>query len=702
MLKTIIISLLLSFIHAGAFAQLQPKSMDLENKLIIHFPFDGNFENISENSSDAQSNEIGFTRNLLNIDSTALKLKNQRLKIDFWKGEYSREYSVSFWFKPDADLNDKTTANSIKFIDSASKFEHCFTIAYQKGNLILNINFPEAPSEIVNLNKNQFSFPAKFFKNNWYFINYSFGENNDIRLTIDDKSYILGQINILKTNLGKMGDLNKPMVLGGDGQNLDGDGKQFFNGALDDLRIYTRILEENELAFLFRKKTEIFPVPIISWMAPKSLYTEQSLNSFKIKNCIKTESVITKIQIYINDVLSKEVQNPVKFVDENKNCDYVFENEILLDQGSNYIKIAAFDNNDGLKYSDERLIINKLNRIAGNQDFSPPSLNLVNPTGLPGFKVYTEKEQFTIVGNAIDESGIYNVKVNGITAEYDKKDGTFKANMLLNYGDNTIKVVAADINQNETSFIFFVNREKPDDNNNPLADNQKKRVALLIGNANYEFVKKLKNPLNDAKAVSEELVKLGFDTVMVLNGTKRQILRAVTAFYDKLSEDPNTIGLFYYAGHGMQIKGKNYLIPVDANVTRESEANEYCYDAEDLMATLLEAKNDMNLIILDACRNNPFEFPNNRSISGPGLGVLGSQAKGTFIAFATAPGTTASDGSGINGLYTQEFLKALKIPKLKIEEVFKRVRLGVFDLSAKEQTPWENSSLLGDFYFNRR
>ncbi|MES2794528.1 MAG: LamG-like jellyroll fold domain-containing protein, partial [Bacteroidota bacterium] len=374
-MKNVGLFLILFFcIKINAFSQLA-KSIDLENGLIVHFPFDGNLHNISENLSETMGDEPSYVSNLLNKDSSAISLKNDILKVDFYNGKYSHEYSISFWLKPDTDLNEKTSfPNPIKFLDSGSPYEQCFMLSYFKGNIKLNLMFPHASADSGRLESNSIGYPINFNKNRWYFFNISFGENNSVDLTIDDKTYQIGTINALKLNLGRFGDLNKPLIIGGDPEASEGRGKNYFNGAIDDLRIYTRILQEDELAFLYKKKTEIFPIPIVLWRQPFSLYTEVSVNSINIKHCIKTESAITKIQIFNNDVLLSEVLNPTKYSDQNLACDYIVENEVSLEHGSNYIKIAAFDEHEGVKYSEERLVINKLIRAVGNNDYTPPIL----------------------------------------------------------------------------------------------------------------------------------------------------------------------------------------------------------------------------------------------------------------------------------------------------------------------------------------
>jgi uncharacterized caspase-like protein len=158
-----------------------------------------------------------------------------------------------------------------------------------------------------------------------------------------------------------------------------------------------------------------------------------------------------------------------------------------------------------------------------------------------------------------------------------------------------------------------------------------------------------------------------------------------------------TVGLFYYAGHGVQYQDENYLVPVDADVKFEDDILRMCFPVQRMVLANMERSNSrMNIVILDACRNNPFPATN-RSVSA-GLAEM-KRARGSFIAYATSPGSVASDGSGRNGLYTQELIKALRKPNLTIEQVFKDVRVNVLRLSGEKQYTWDSSNIIGEFYF---
>ncbi len=227
----------------------------------------------------------------------------------------------------------------------------------------------------------------------------------------------------------------------------------------------------------------------------------------------------------------------------------------------------------------------------------------------------------------------------------------------------------------------------------PASAEADKRVALVIGNAAYRDAP-LKNPVNDARAVAAKLRELGFQVIARENATREAMGAALGELTGKLS--PGSVALIYYAGHGIQSRGRNYLIPVDVSLKTEGELGFQAVDVGLLTAELEQAQTRVSLVILDACRNNPFE----RRMRGASHGLAAvDAAQGTLIAYATAPGSVAADGDGANGVYTTALLRALSIPNLKAEEVFKRVRIEVAERTKKQQTPWESSSLTGDFYF---
>ncbi len=222
-----------------------------------------------------------------------------------------------------------------------------------------------------------------------------------------------------------------------------------------------------------------------------------------------------------------------------------------------------------------------------------------------------------------------------------------------------------------------------------------KRLALVIGNGNYTG-STLSNPENDSRDMKNALTQYGFDVLQYENLGQAAMKKAMDEFGEKLKG--YDVGLFFYAGHGIQTKGYNYLIPVDADLKTEAQVEYDCVQADRILALMEASGTTINIIILDACRNNPFERSWTRSATSRGLAFMNAP-RGSLIAYATAPGSTASDGAGKNGLYTSAILESIKIPDLNILQIFQNVRSLVSDKSQGQQIPWESTSLTGDFYF---
>lgn len=223
------------------------------------------------------------------------------------------------------------------------------------------------------------------------------------------------------------------------------------------------------------------------------------------------------------------------------------------------------------------------------------------------------------------------------------------------------------------------------------------RVALIIGNSAYAGNMALVNPANDAKAMADVLKRLGFTVIELRDGNKAQMAAAITQVSNSL-KGKQGVGMLYYAGHGLQLDWRNYMVPVDANLKSAADVPGQTIDLSSVVDIFKAAGNRMNIVVLDACRDNPF---GGNTSSAKGLAQLDAPPS-TFLAYATAPGNVAEDGdvkSG-NGLYTQFLLQELKRPTAKIEDVFKRVRLNVRKQSNGRQIPWESTSLEDDFFFN--
>lgn len=244
---------------------------------------------------------------------------------------------------------------------------------------------------------------------------------------------------------------------------------------------------------------------------------------------------------------------------------------------------------------------------------------------------------------------------------------------------------------------------KPEESKKVVDDTPKvilpkmKKIALVIGNSDYTYGSFLANPVNDAEDLSFKLEELGFDVMKGIDLTEREIMEKVDEFAVRTSQ--YDIALFYYAGHGIQSAGTNYLIPVDVSLKSETDVQYDCVNVNRVLSRLEEEDCKMKIIILDACRNNPFERAWNRSMDKRGLAMMDAPV-GTFIAFSTAPGSVAKDGSGNNSPYADALLKVLEKPGLNIHDVFQDVHDIVVENTGKEQHPWTSSSLTGRLYLN--
>jgi TPR repeat protein len=230
---------------------------------------------------------------------------------------------------------------------------------------------------------------------------------------------------------------------------------------------------------------------------------------------------------------------------------------------------------------------------------------------------------------------------------------------------------------------------------------QERRIALVVGNSNYKAEQALKNPKNDAIDVAQKLRSLGFFVITGIDVDRNNFNAKINEFgKEARSYD---VALFYYAGHGMQNKGVNYLIPTDAILKEENEIEDKCIDADKVLRTLEEAKCKANILILDACRNNAFERSWHRGVAGGGLAAM-SGPIGTFIAYSTSPGKVAKDGNvgDRNSPYTKALLHQLDVPNLSLAQFFENVLIEVDNATNHSQQPWTTSSFAGSFIFNKK
>jgi hypothetical protein len=222
------------------------------------------------------------------------------------------------------------------------------------------------------------------------------------------------------------------------------------------------------------------------------------------------------------------------------------------------------------------------------------------------------------------------------------------------------------------------------------------RHALLIGNDQYTAMSPLSNSANDARDLGAALGRLGFIATVLENQDRDEMQQAIREFSVRLSK-AGGIGIFFYAGHAVQVNGDNYLMPVAARVHDTVDLNSEAVQADDVLARMNGAGASLNVMILDACRNNP--LPAGFRSASRGLSVMQAPT-GSLIAYATAPGSVAADGEGQNGLYTSALLDHIETPGIRLEDVFQRTRATVQRTSGGRQVPWESSSLTRVFRFS--
>lgn len=326
---------------------------------------------------------------------------------------------------------------------------------------------------------------------------------------------------------------------------------------------------------------------------------------------------------------------------------------------------------------------------------NPAEINIITPAINRNYGEQLVKGSTVTVEGKIEGSHrMSQVLINDTKAELNS-NGSFKGTVDLVPGKNRVRIAAQNTQSQTISKDLYLNSEPVQQQKNSASDasnSYAKRIALIIGNADYTTTSKLRNTLNDAKAMSATLKSLGFDVTTIENGTYETIKNAIYAFGDRIQDVD--VSLFFYAGHGLEVDGTNYLVPVDADIQSHLDVKQKCIPLSGVSNTMEFANDEgLNMIILDACRNNP--FPAGKR-GGTGLARINAPS-GTLIAYATDPGSVASDGDGTNGLYTGELIKQLKVSQ-RIEDIFMHTRNNVEQISGGKQRPWEEARLKGIFY----
>lgn len=426
----------------------------------------------------------------------------------------------------------------------------------------------------------------------------------------------------------------------------------------------------------------VVSAPVITWISPSRQNTDINLNSAKIKATIKSSDNLHSLLVYVNGTASEEIN---QIIPEDNPGEYTVEKTINLLPGENNIYLIA-TNNKGTTRSEDRYLT--------NPPANPPVVSWSIPTD-PNTIVNSDIVVIEVCIKSATELKSAQIFVNGVQQASEMifpAPQTGECNyrltkpVLLQKGDNSLRINATNYAGSEWSEVRQIRYQ---------ATIAEKRLALVIGNADYGSSMILRNPVNDANLIEGTLKSLDFEVIKRLNATKSEMEQAVRDFSKKLTD--YNVALFYYAGHGMQVDGENYLIPTDALMKEQSDCKWEAIRVNFVVEEFEKVPENVNIVILDACRNNPF-----RSwVRGGEQGFRALNAvSGTIVSFATSEGATAADGLGSNGTYTEELVKQMLVPQ-SISSVFINTRKIVMQRTNNTQRPQEWNMLTGDFYFKR-
>ncbi len=422
--------------------------------------------------------------------------------------------------------------------------------------------------------------------------------------------------------------------------------------------------------------------PVITWTSPSSPNITISEFAATVKARITSSSGLKSVLLYLNGIARGQVDiRPVP----GESTTFTIEKLVNFEPDQNNIYLVA-TNEQGASKSDLRYF----NLPAA----TAPSIAWSNPVE-PNIIVGNENVNLEVTISSPTELKSAKLIVNGETQTEDnvfmatgadKSVYTWQTSAILRKGDNSIYISAVNAAGTKRSEQRVVKFE-------PAM--VEKRLALIFGNSQYENKTPLKNPVNDANLMEGTLKDLGFEVIKRLDAEKSVMEAAIREFTEKLPE--YNVALFYYAGHGIQVDGKNFLIPADANLEKPSDCKFEAIDVDFVVSEFERYQDNTNIVILDACRNNPYAS----WVRGEASGFKAmNYTSGTVISFATSEGKTAADGSGANGLFTQELVKQLNVPQ-SIFNVFNNTRVQVKKLSNNLQVPMEWYKLNGDFFFKK-
>jgi len=422
--------------------------------------------------------------------------------------------------------------------------------------------------------------------------------------------------------------------------------------------------------------------PAVTWHSPSRQYTDINLNSARIKVSLRSSEKPQSLLVYVNGVASEDV---TMLSVSDLPGEYTIDKTIGLRPGENSIYIIA-TNSGGTTRSETRYLT--------NPPANPPVVSWAVPAD-PNTIVNSEVVLIEACIKSATDLKEVKVLVNGIQQASDMMfpapltgecNYRIAKSVVLKDGDNSIYIIADNLAGSITSDRRVIRFK---------TGTVEKRLALVIGNSNYRNSTTLKNPVNDANLIEGTLKNLGFEVIKRLDATKDAMLEAVRDFSKKLTE--YNVALFYYAGHGVQVDGQNYLLPVNAELNEQADCKWEAVPVNFIVEEFEKVPENINIVILDACRNNPFKS----WARGGSEGFRALNAvTGTIVGYATSENSTAADGSGSNGTYTEELVKQMVIPQ-SISSVFINTRKNVLQRTNNSQRPQEWNMLTGDFFFKR-
>jgi hypothetical protein len=422
--------------------------------------------------------------------------------------------------------------------------------------------------------------------------------------------------------------------------------------------------------------------PLITWTSPSGSNTNLDTYNATVRASIKSKSGLNSVLLYLNGISKGEADMKSS---PNETGSFLIEKNINFGPGENNIYLVA-TNSEGATKSELRYFTNP-SAVApviiwSNPATSPALVNaesinieasIKSPTDLKSVKLIVNGETQT-------EDNVFQ------TSSSDNSIYNYQTIIILKKGENSIYINATNIAGSKISEQRVIKYEPA------MAE---KRLALVFGNSDYKKGASLKNPVNDANLMEGTLKELGFDVIKRLNAGKDEMIAAIREFTDKLPK--YNVALFYYAGHGNQVDGKNFLVPTDALLEKPTDCKFEAIAVDFVVDEFERYPDNANIVILDACRNNPYA-------SWARGGEAGFKqitfTSGTVIAFATSEGATAADGKGANGLYTEELVKQMNIPQ-SLHNVFLNTRNQVRKLSNNQQVPMEWDKLNSDFYLKK-